>query len=113
MEFISKPEWKLKENELQLTGCRYKSHISMHLHSYWLLDGKSKINVSNYNKIEDNMFEFPDLRITSFDMIGNYECVIENENIQGKKIVSKKALFSDLKGNFPNFFFKLSKYFLI
>ena len=71
----------------------------MHRYSYWLFDGKRKIKVeSNHIKIENNVFQFSDLKITSFDMIGNYECVIESENVKRQKIVSSKALFSDLKG---------------
>ena len=72
----------------------------MRSHSYWLLDGKRKINFgANHNEIADSVFEFPDFKITSSEMIGNeYECVIENENIQGGKVVSQKALFSELKG---------------
>ena len=90
------------------------THTSACTFIHWLLDGKRKINVgSNHNKIADNVFEFPDLRIISFDMIGNYKCVIENEDIEGEKVVSKKALFSNLKGNSPTFSFKLSRIFLI
>ena len=72
----------------------------MRSHSYWLLDGKRKINFgANHYEIADNVFEFSDFKITSSEMIGNeYECVIENENIQGGKVVSQKALFSELKG---------------
>ena len=99
-----KLKWNLLENEILLTGCRYRSHINMHRYSYWLLDRKRKIRVeSNHIKIENNVFQFPDLKITSFNMIGNYECVIENENVRGQKIVSSKALFSDLKGELESF----------
>ena len=82
----------------------------MHPHSYFLLNEKRSIDAGEkHNKIEENVFEFPDFRITSFDMIGNYECVIENENIQGEKVVSQKALSTDLKGKLATHIF--TKYF--
>ena len=79
-------------------------------HSYFLLDGKRSIDVGEkHGEIADNVFKFPDFRIPSFEMIGNYECVIENENMQGGKVVSQKLLFSDLKSKLANHIF--TKYF--
>ena len=88
MEFISKPEWKLLDNEVYLTGCSYKSHISMRSHSYWLLERK-------------NLLKFPDLKITSSEMIGNYECLIKEQEDQ---VVSSKSHTLDLKVMFPFIF---------
>ena len=107
MEFSTKPEWKLLKNHILLTGCRYYSHTNMYRYSYWLLNGKHKIQSKlSHNKILDNVFKFPDLKITSFNMIGNYECVIESKNIQRLKIISSKALFSNLKGELGTFSFE-------
>jgi len=51
--------------------------------------------------------QMPPLRITSFKMIGDYQCVIENKFIRGEtKLVSKAAKKIDLKGNFDIIPFK-------
>ena len=65
--------------------------------SYWLMDGKNKTAVFP-RSLFGNVFEFPDLIIKSFDMLGDYECVIENEFIRGGRIVSKKILLLELQG---------------
>ena len=43
----------------------------------------------------DGVFRFKDLSIVSFNMIGNYTCVVENEN-SGKIVLSEKADSKDL-----------------
>ena len=65
---------------------------------YW----KEKINVgANHNKIADNLLKFPDLKITSSEMIGNYECLIKEQEDQ---VVSSKSNTLDLKVMFPFIF---------
>ena len=71
----------------------------MYNYSYWLLDGTRKFAIrSNHTNLVGGVFKFTDLKIASFNMTGDYECVIERENSRGQKIVSQKALFSELKG---------------
>ena len=71
----------------------------MYRSSYWLLDGKHKIAaMPNHHSFDGDLFQFKDLKIVSFNMTGNYECVIENINIRGQKVFSQKALFPDRKG---------------
>ena len=78
----------------------------MYRSSYWLLDGKHKIAAtSNHESFGGGVFKFKDLKIVSFNMTGNYECVIENINIREQKVVSQKALFPDRYGElFINLF---------
>ena len=59
-------------------------------------DGKNQSVFPRKSEYCDSLFEFPDLIIESFNMLGDYECVIENEF--GGRIVSKKILLSKLQG---------------
>ena len=72
----------------------------MYPYSYWLLEGKYKVAaIPNHDILDSGVqFQFKDLKMESFNMTGNYECVIENVNIRGQKVVSQKALFPDHRG---------------
>ena len=95
---LSTPKWILLNNEVRITGCKYQSSKDMSPYSYWLRDGKHKIEQTtpkNHTYLGDSVYKFNDLKIKSFNMTGDFECVIVN--IDGHNIVSPKALFSDLK----------------
>ena len=66
---------------------------------YWVMgDGKKQSVFPHQTEYGVNVFEFPDLIIKSFNMLGDYECVIESKLIIGGKIVSKKISSSKFQG---------------
>ena len=82
-----------------VTGCRYKSPTNMNPYSYWLLDDEHKMKSESSRRTGVDSYEFKDLPFSNLNV--SFQCVIENENIRGKKVISDKAVFLDLrKGNF-------------
>ena len=87
-----------------MIGCKYQSTMDLIAYAYWLFNGtdgvkKMKMNRPFEEGIHMREFELPTLTISSFEMIGDYQCVIENKFIRSGKLVSKVAKANDLKGN--------------
>ena len=95
VKFNSGPSWKVIEEHIILAGCKYISNTSAEHHqSYWLMNEKHKMEAEHIY-LGDGVFRFKDLSIVSFNMTGDYQCVVENNN-DGEKMVSEKVDFKEL-----------------
>ena len=110
----SPPKWKISTDKVELVGCKYRSTINLNKYAYWLFndtDGNTEkiemdqteipIPSTTTPSIDGLMeFELPPLRVTSFKMIGDYRCVIENDLIKNQtKLVSEAARKIELSGS--------------
>ena len=90
---------------IYVSGCRYKSPTNMYHYSYWLLNGTDRIPADS-KELEADSYELTGIVLPISNV--SIQCVIENENMRGKKVISDKAAFLDLRKS--TFFLFISKY---
>ncbi|XP_065668361.1 uncharacterized protein LOC100208992 isoform X7 [Hydra vulgaris] len=94
---VSKIQFRNLYNSAVLYNCMYNANEDLSTFAYWLLNGKVVfVGFSMYELATDMLpfesskkqYEVPPLAITSYDMIGSYQCVIFDNNTMIEKVIS-------------------------
>ncbi|XP_012553637.1 adhesion G-protein coupled receptor G4 isoform X1 [Hydra vulgaris] len=92
---VSKIQFRYLYNSAVLYNCMYNANEDLHKFAYWLLNGE--VVFTGSNELASDMlpfqsskeqYEVPPLTITSYDMIGSYQCVIFDNSTMIEKVIS-------------------------
>ncbi|XP_065668365.1 adhesion G-protein coupled receptor G4-like isoform X3 [Hydra vulgaris] len=92
---FSKIQFRYSYYSANLYNCMYNANEDLRMFAYWLFNGEVVLKGSNqlaYDMLplesSKKQYEVPPLAITSYDMIGSYQCVIFDNSTMIEKVIS-------------------------